>query len=355
PSTTRTASAGRFVAEAAWPSPAIEDRILHLAPGRLDEARPEPGRLAIRSPLWTGSACGEWMGAGVEGEMPPDQRIDDALSLAFDTEPLAEDIDILGFPLAELDLSSDAPYGQIAVRLCDVAPDGASLRVSYAVLNLAHREGSAAPHPMTPNAPTRVRLALNACGHRFPAGHRLRLAVSTAYWPLVWPARAAATITLVTGASRLVLPQRRPRPDETSWPFPAPEHGPHAPQTLVCPGHVERRVAFDHIAATATYVTKGEGGVFGEGVLRFDDIGTTLSHDITRTLSIGAADPFSAQASVEQRYTMGREGWSILIETSTRMTGTADKLSLFGSLNVFENGTPVFARTWEEHLPREHL
>ena len=77
----RDKAPGRFVGEDEWPSPRIERRILHLNSGRLDaDARPTQ-ELAISSPCWTGFAVGEWMGTGVAGCEPSDQRIDDGFSL----------------------------------------------------------------------------------------------------------------------------------------------------------------------------------------------------------------------------------------------------------------------------------
>ena len=353
PATTRTRSPGRFVSEPVWPSPTITGRAFHLDRGRLVDAPPAEASLDLRSPLWTGSGAGEWMGTGVVGERPPDQRPDDGLSLCFDGETLWRDLEILGNPVVELDLAADRPAAQIAVRLCDVSPEGASLRVSYAVLDLAHRDGSAAPRPMMPGETVRVRVPLKVCGHRFPAGHRIRLALSTAYWPLVWPARDAATLTLGLRRSTLTLPSRLP--DGADAGFPPPRHGPPAPQTRVREGRMERRTTHDLIAGTVTTVTRGEGGLFGEGVVRWDEIGTLLSHDLTRTLTIGTDDPFSAEAKIEQRYTMERPGWSIAIETEAVMTGTADAFRLTGTLRVFDGGDLVAERRWDESIARRHV
>ncbi|HEX4767576.1 MAG TPA: CocE/NonD family hydrolase [Lichenihabitans sp.] len=353
PATTRTRSSGRFVSEPVWPSPTITGRTFHLDRGRLVDAPPAEASLDLRSPLWTGSGAGEWMGTGVAGERPPDQRPDDGLSLCFDGEPLWRDLEILGNPVVELDLAADRPEAQIAVRLCDVSPEGASLRVSYAVLNLAHRDGSADPRPLVPGERVRIRLLLKTCGHRFPVGHRIRLAVSTAYWPLVWPARDATTMTLGLGRSALTLPVRPAGGEDAA--FPPPRHGPTAPQTRVRESRMERRVSHDLIARTVTTVTRGEGGLFGEGVVRWDGIGTTLSHDLTRTLTIGADDPFSAEARIEQRYTMERPGWSIAIETEAVMTGTVEAFRLTGTLRAFEDGDLVAERHWDESIMRRHV
>ena len=356
PTTTLPKVEGRFVAEASWPSATIADEQWTLAPGRLVAGEAPQATLAVRSPLWTGTAGGEWMGTGVVGEMPADQRIDDGLSLVFDSEPLEADRDVLGFPVVTLDLSSDRPHAQLALRLCDVAPDGASLRVSYAVLNLDHRDGSEAPKPMVPGERVQVRVPLKVCGHRFPAGHRIRLAVATAAWPLVWPARDAATLTIVTGASRLALPVRPAVPDEAPVTFALGRGGTPTPRTLLREGHIRRSVSFDHVTGKATFTTVGEGGLFGEGVGLWDDIGTTVSHDLTRRLTIGPDDPDSAEATIAQSYAMLRDdGWAIRIETQVTLTGSREAFAIVGALKAFEGDALVATRSWSETIPRLYV
>src|SRR5262249_35970953 len=131
-----------------------------------------------------------------QGDLPGDQRWDDAGSLTFDSAPLAVPLEILGAPRVVLTVAADRPQAMVAVRLCDVAPDGASLRVTYGLLNLARREGG---RPVVPGEPMGVEIALNPIAHRFPAGHRLRVAISTGYWPLAWPAPEPVTLSVSHG------------------------------------------------------------------------------------------------------------------------------------------------------------
>ncbi|UDL94353.1 CocE/NonD family hydrolase [Lichenihabitans sp. PAMC28606] len=355
PATSRPTSPGRFVGETVWPSPAIETRRFHLGPGTLGAATHQAdASLSIRSPLWTGTTCGEWMGTGVPGEMAADQRPDDGLSMVFDTEPLVGSLEVLGNPDLELDLSSDLPHAQIAVRLCDVAPDGSSLRVSYAVLNLAHRDGSAEPRPLVPGQATRLRVRLKMCGHRFAPGHRIRIAVSTAYWPLVWPSRDAATLTIATGASALLLPVRTLAPDERLL-LPPPVATPQTPHTKLSDGALARTVTLDRMNNVATYETIGQGGLFGEGVVRWDEIGTSLSHDLKRRLTIAADDPTSATATLDQSYVMDLDGMSIAIETVTSLRAGHDAFVLTGSMTVRQDGDVVRTRDWEQCFSRDTL
>ncbi|HZU89726.1 MAG TPA: CocE/NonD family hydrolase, partial [Stellaceae bacterium] len=148
---------GRWVAEAAWPSPRIACRTLALAAGGfLVETTADETRLEIRSPPETGAAGGKWCAFGREGEIPIDQRVDDGRSLVFDSEPLTEPVEILGAPTLRLVFDSDRPVAQAIVRLNDVFPDGTSARVSYGVLNLTHRKSHEHPEPLTPSERTQA-------------------------------------------------------------------------------------------------------------------------------------------------------------------------------------------------------
>ena len=104
------------------------------------------------------------------GGAPPDQRVEDGLSLCFTSAPLEEQLELLGFPEAVLTLAADRPRALVCVRLCDVAPDGASTLVTRGLLNLTHRDGHEQPAPLDPGERYTVRVRLNAIGHAFRAG-----------------------------------------------------------------------------------------------------------------------------------------------------------------------------------------
>ncbi|MCK8464027.1 CocE/NonD family hydrolase [Aliiroseovarius sp. S1339] len=351
PDGSRPMQPGRWVGEAEWPSNKVTPMPLWLTKSGLADA-PGAGEVSIRSPQSHGKAAGEWMAAGVPGEMPTDQRLDDGGSLNFDTEILTEEVEVLGRPHLDLTLTSDSPVAQIAVRLCDVLPSGEVLRVSYQVLNLTHRDGHETPQPLEPGKPIKVRVALNICGHRFAPGHRIRVSVGTAYWPIVWPAPYAATLTVALEDACLSLP-RRAGGDVHQMTFPDPAHGPLTPVTQLDPGSIARTSLQDHMTGETVYVTDGVGGVFGEGVLRFDDIGTHTAHSLRREQRIRDDDPLSARSIIDQSYDTVRDGWNIRTETRLELSSTETEFHLDGTLRVLENGEELRKRTWRRVIPRD--
>ena len=177
---------------------------------------------AVCSPQTVGKCGGYWVPFGRGHDQAGDQQEDDAHSLTFETPPLDTLIEILGAPIVTLDVASDRPIANLVVRLCDVHPSGESLRVSYGVLNLTHRDDHEQPALLAVGERYRVRIQLNDAGSVFPAGHKVRLAISTAYWPMIWPSPETATLQIFAGT--LDLPQRSPNvADARLSPFPEPE------------------------------------------------------------------------------------------------------------------------------------
>jgi hypothetical protein len=353
PRGTRTYVPGRWVGERTYPSPDITACRFHLrADHTLGDAPGRPELLHIRSPLSHGKAAGEWMATGCPGEHPTDQRQDDGGALVFDSAVLEREFSVLGPPRLHLRLASDAPVAQLAVRLCDVAPDGEVSRVSYQLLNLTHRDSHEQPSALVPGEYYEVRLALNVCGHRFLPGHRVRLSLASAYWPTVWPAPYAATLSVRTEGSALELPVRD-QEAPGGLVFPPPAHGPKTPVTVVAPGRLSRLTSQDHISGLNTYTTSGEGGVFGEGELRYEAVDVQLAHNLKRELTIEDEDPLSARYLLTQSYEMGRENWRTRVDPLAQMRADLRNFYLHGTLTARLNGEVVAERTWDVTIPRD--
>lgn len=349
----RDPAPGHWIAEREWPSENIHTGKWYFGTNALYKKKQGNQRVSICSPQWTGSCAGEWMGCGVPGEMPVDQRFDDGCSLVFDTPPLEENLVLLGASKLRLQISSDKPAANLCARLCDVAPDGSSRRIAYQVMNLTHRNGHENPEALIPNQNYDVDIILKACGYEFPKGHRLRIAMSTCYWPLIWPSPYQATLTLQTENCYLLVPRRNPRLEDSFVVFENPESGPPTPITLLQKGSFERTMKIDLINETASYVTNGQGGLFGEGVYRLDDIGTSIAHSLKRDLFIQKDDPLSANYKLTQSYEMEKKGLKFRIESKVEMSSTETEYKITGDMQVYENDVPVADRIFDESIKRD--
>ncbi|MGH8502460.1 MAG: CocE/NonD family hydrolase [Gammaproteobacteria bacterium] len=348
---------GRWVAERSWPSPHILSQRFALNPARLDPQAGPPATLEFRSPQTAGHTGGDWCAFGAEGELPADQREDDGKSLTFDSDPFPERLEILGAPVVTLELTADRPNAMLCVRLNDIAPDGASTRVTYGLLNLAHRAGHAHPSALEPHKRYRVQIQLNDIAHAFPAAHALRLAISTSYWPIAWPSPQPVTLSLITGASSLELPVRAPRiSDNNLRPFDAPEAAPGIATKALRPAKFRRTIE-RHLASNETqYAILTDGGEFeGASIARVEAIDLDVGNTILRRYRIGEDDPQSAQAEVTQKTLLRRADWSVRIETRIRCSATQDEFRLEAGLRAYQGDAEVFRRDWDQRVKRDRV
>ena len=153
------------------------------------------------------------------GDVAPDQRPTDAFSLVYDSDTLEKAVEILGLPQAVLTVSADAPHANWFARLSDVAPDGTVTMVTGAGFNGTHRDSAKNPTQLEPGRIFMLPIEMHFTSWTFPAGHRIRLSISNAQWPMLWPSRYPVTTSLYLGAenpTRFVLPvvpfEKRPIP-----------------------------------------------------------------------------------------------------------------------------------------------
>jgi putative CocE/NonD family hydrolase len=354
PATAYIERPGRWVAEENWPSPRITHQALDLgsflpAPPRnaLPPAEPAPGPWKATSIAQHGMGAGAWCAYGHPGDYPPDQHAEDSTSLCFTSPTLDEPVEILGFPRVRLRIAADQPCALVAVRLCDIAPDGSSLLVSRGALNLTHRDSHEHPSPLQPGEPYEVTVQLNAAGHRRPAGHRWRLAIAPTYWPHVWPSPTPVTLTI--SQAQLELPVRPARDQDAALvPFAPPETTPPLPVETVRPA--ARRRTNTHDLITGAYIWEDEIDSGG-----FQIIGDGLVYTARQLDRYGIVDgdPLSAQAESEHQITIERGDWRTCIQTQSSMSCDATHFHLFNMLEAYEGENRVFAKTWTCVVPRD--
>jgi putative CocE/NonD family hydrolase len=337
---------GRWLAAASIPTVEHGAHGLDLG-NRTIGAGPSGDILSIRTAQSLGALAGSWLPYGNPTDLPPDQSPEDAGSLVFDSAPFTADLDVLGQPVLEVVVSSDRPQANLVVRLCEIAPDGSSALLTRGVLNLTHRGGHKQPEPLEPGCTYRVRVPLKAIGVRIAAGHRLRVAVSTTYWPWVWPSPEEATVSLHLGAgSRLLLPTP---PDGV--PF-----TPFAPPVTAAPPEVEslreRRprlgeIAHDPVTGEHVYALRRDLN----GIQRFP---SGLVYDDTEDgrFTITDGDPLSARVELHRVTSISRGGWRTTVETESEMWSTAADFHLRSRQVAHEGDHVVFEREITATLPR---
>ncbi|MSP83419.1 MAG: CocE/NonD family hydrolase [Alphaproteobacteria bacterium] len=333
---------GRWVAETTWSGQGDGFRTVPLGDAGA-------GVLGLMSPQTIGMASSDWCPYGLGPDMPIDQRTDDGGSLCFDGATLDAPTEILGAPVVEFDLVVDRPNAVLTARLCDLFPDGTSVRVTYGILNLTHRDGHALPRPMRPGERTRVRLVLRDVAYGFPAGHCIRLAVSTSYWPVAWPAPEAVTLQIHPATSTLSLPWRRPKPEDAKLsPFEPPACARPPLHTVLRTPWRGRRVIERDVASGAARIVSARD----RGMIRLDDI--DLAHEGwgEDVHTIREGDPLSARTETRRRVGYSRGAWSVRIESRTELTADRDAFRFRADLDAFEGSDRVFARSWNVAIPR---
>ncbi len=346
---------GQWMAEPVWPSPNVSMQRWFLGH---DAARPphQQGgylgqseaaiQIEIATPQHLGMHTGEFFPMGLNAEMPGDQASDDALSVCFDGPVQESPLDLVGAARLSLHLSSDAPLGFVVARLCDVGPDGASVRIAHGMLNLCHRDSMEVPTPLVPGQSVDVAFNIDHMAYRLAPGHHLRLALSNSYWPFVWPSPQAGRLTLLRGHLDLPLHQGQaqewtPPPAETSAPW---QH------KVLRQGHSTRKIETDLISGKISLVISDDLGD-EENAAHGLQTGASMSE----LWEIHPDDPLSARAihSWEQR--LSRGDWRIRTEAWAEMTASPTHLHLKARLRAYEGDALVFDRSYDEDVARQFV
>ena len=337
---------GRWIAEAVWPSPDIAPLRLDLGPSGLGEPSVAFTR-AIRSPATVGIASGEWCPYGWGPDMPTDQHEEDAGSLCFDGAPLDGPLQLLGGTRLSLEVSCDGPEAMLAARLIDLAPDGTAARITYGLLNLQHHGGHEHAEALVPGRRYRLEIELKDVAYELPKGHRLRVALSTSYWPLAMPSPRPATVTVHAGS--LSLPQRnlgqgQVQPPDLGQAWTPP---PLEARTLAAPERGRVRIERDAENGSAEVEV-----VRNLGAMHIADVDLELTALGSERYSMPCGNPARAWSEAQRRAEFKRADWSASVVTQSVLTSSGENWRLVAVLSAYEGETPVFSRRWDLEIPR---
>jgi uncharacterized protein len=192
-----------------WPVPGVTNVRWQFGPGRsgsiaspndgtLSTSAGPPGRDAyVVDPTTTTGTATRWDHTVGQGAMRyPAFEAAEARGLTYTTAPLAADLEVIGYPVVTLNVTSDQPDADVHVTLSEVDSTGASRYVTEGQLRASHRatatppwnnlglpwhsSGRADVRPLVPGQPATLTFVLQPTATRFNRGHRLRIAVTGA-------------------------------------------------------------------------------------------------------------------------------------------------------------------------------
>ena len=349
PAVDYTRREGSWQAEASWPSASIKQKRLFLHPDALsEEPCKEPRTVEVHSAESTGKMGGRLMvGIGHGGEFPDDQRLDDEQSCTFDTAPLEDTLNVVGQAVAHLYLSADQPVANVAIRLCDVHPSGESTLVTYGVLNLTHRESNETPEALVPGKAYRIDVALNHIAYRLPKGHQLRLSISNAYWPLIWPSPCQDTLYLELSECHLSLPCSTSINKNSNPALDEFDQEVVSTGVKLRAGSSEKSVVEDQQTGEVKIRTLTD---YGHHWHRSCD--TRVDFTIDQLLSIHPDDPNSAKSETTLQVKMQQGETETALKGHYEMTSSSQHYFIRARWQALENDLCLFEKCFDEKIRR---
>ncbi|AOS98075.1 Cocaine esterase [Microbulbifer aggregans] len=345
---------GRWVGEDCWPSDNVVERVYELSPYRILFGNEPPcvmeNVLNVQSPLSVGLFAGKWCSYTAAPDLPHDQRQEDGGALVFQSAPLDDDLEILGSPRLEVELTANRPIAMIAVRLSDVGTDGAATRVTYGLFNLTHRHGHDKPEELVPGRKYRFNVDMNYVAQAFPRGHRLRISISTSYWALAWPPPRPVKLEIYCDTSNLVLPLRRARPEDHDIHFAPAEAAEPSKQEYIKPPHNNWLVHQDLAEDISTLEV-----IKDDGLVRIDEIDLEFASRTWNWYTFQENDFSSLKAETRTERTFARGDWKVRTTTRTVLTADPDNFYIHAELDAWEGEYRVYTQLWERTIPRQHL
>ena len=337
-----TEEPGFWRSESEWPiARTVPTPMYFQEGGRLDPVPPSTeGKDEYEYNPGVGITSGmHWGGRILPWGMPIDQRLDEAYSLIYTSDPLESELEATGTPSTVLHVSSTAEVAYFRVKLIDVAPDGTSKLVRYGGLNATHRSSHFDPEPLQPGQVYPLEVELKAMSYVFAPGHRIRVAIASADIQNAWPTALHSVNTVYRGGARPshiilpVIPTRSPelpRPDLKILP-------PADPGKLSKPS--EYSITQD-LANQTTTVRLVQGA---------EESGNLMSSSFT----VSSKNPANAVLKARALRTVGRPESRIQVEANETTSSDALSFRHLVQIEILVNGKRHFQKSWSVTVPRK--
>lgn len=288
------------------------------------------------------------------GDWAPDQQGADIHSLTYDSNPMDKDLEIIGFPSVTLITQATAPAANWIVRLSDVAPDGQVTQVTGAAFNATHRYSSVNPTPLSPDSTYQLKIELHVTSWTFLKGHKIRVAISNAQWPMFWPTPYNMTTTLISNKkmqSSIRIPVAPENAEDLSIPFPLPQHDPVLAgynsldaETNSGFAEIKEIIRNERTQTTKVIATNSGRDQYPWGVSSYTE---EIVHE--------ASDADPASASVRSKYSITHETGTEMLTWSGKLEFTSDIKNYYYHYTRYleKNGKLLREKSWQRTIPRD--
>ncbi len=330
-----------------WPPRGLRYQKWYFAPGHALSAAPGAATTdRLRYVPSAGAEVGFWW-----GELLGDQRPADAYSLVYDSAPLAADVTMFGRAKVQLRAAADAPLADWFVRLEDVAEDGRVTAITGAGLNGAQRRSLDQPEPLIPGTEYALSLDLYLTSWVWPRGHRIRVAVSNAQWPMLWPTPYLMTTALRVGGaegSAIELPTISAH-GRTPPAFASPEPSEQPPGVSTPGGDYAWpgtwTLTRDELKSRTTVTWHGSTAmVFPWG---------SFEHREQLIYHIDDAHPESGDVEGEAESVERLQNRVLTYRGELRLSSDSTTFHYAASRTLLRDGSVLRTRSWKEDIPRD--
>jgi uncharacterized protein len=242
-------------------------------------------------------------------------------------------------------VASDKPVGVVAARLLAISPAGEGHLITRGNRNLSFPDDLSTPVPIVPDTAMTVRFPLLTTSAVLPEGWRLRLALSGADFPVVWPPGERFTLTFDPSHSTLRLPTVPARGEEAKILVPTP---PPLPQPPGLEEDDRGHAVVHREGSTVSYKRHRYSREFQP-----ERADLTYASDENWVVSVESDDPASTRVRSSAESTMERPGWKVTTRGSLELSGDADSFHLKIELTALHDDRVVFTQAWDDRVPRE--
>jgi len=303
--------------------------------GRTDLLAYRPGA-GTAVPVWWNDATG-------------DLAADDGQSLVYDRWVANEPIEIIGFPGVSLVVTSSAPIANWTVRLEDVWPDGRVSLVTGALVSGPQRDSRLDPTPLARDTEYVIRVPLHFTTWTFRPGHKIRLAVANAQFPMAWPtpSRMTTTVRLSDERTALELPVVPPQALSPAPAFASPAAPDTAPdaRTLQESGYPGAVITHNVLAKTTAvdFLTQFSYEI---GPRRIENV--EKEHYETHDDA-----PAQSRFVGDESHHICRAQRCIMLRTGIEVRSDSTSFRVRVTRRLEENGRLVRTKTWDDMIKRE--